>query len=285
MEGSGAARTSGDPASRHIPFWLSRAQRVVSGVFGLVLLGGGGSAVFLTDNQAGATTLLLLGGLGALMSLTGRVPERMGREGIAYEPVEVPAATSAMGELMSDEQPHVIREAAAAVYDQQLASYESESGVVPRAELTAAVRRLRAESIGMQFENAVESELRRRYLVNSRVVQRDRQVDLLLARPGDSDSAELPIEIKYSLHGPLPLASTAGQMRALVGAYGAAVMVFGHPGEAVSFGVWQTLSELQNVVFVSVFWKPETGFGPGEVDRLHAVVEDGWHLLKQPDSN
>src|SRR5664279_4441835 len=76
------------------------------------------------DNQAGATTLLLLGGLGALMSLTGRVPERMGREGIAYEPVEVPAATSAMGELMSDEQPHVIREAAAAVYDQQLASYE-----------------------------------------------------------------------------------------------------------------------------------------------------------------
>nr|WP_192817832.1 hypothetical protein [Rhodococcus sp. JVH1] len=48
----------------------------------------GGWSVFASTNQAGSTALLLLGAVFLLMAMTGRVPDRIGREGIEHDSIE-----------------------------------------------------------------------------------------------------------------------------------------------------------------------------------------------------
>lgn len=73
------------PDLHHPPMRLTKWQRFVAGVFGFLTVGAGGASVFLTGNQAGATALLLLGGVAFLMGLTGRVPVRISKEGVEFD--------------------------------------------------------------------------------------------------------------------------------------------------------------------------------------------------------
>ncbi|GLW31874.1 hypothetical protein [Actinoplanes regularis] len=73
----------------------------------------------MTENQAGSTALLLLGGIGVLMSITGRVPDRMGKEGVNYEPVD--EAAKAIQNVLTDEAlPFDVKEAVAAALREEL---------------------------------------------------------------------------------------------------------------------------------------------------------------------
>jgi hypothetical protein len=77
---------AGEPRRQAI--LLTKRQQWASGLVGGSAAGGGAVATFITSNQAGATALMLGGALGLLMSLTGRVPDRIGKEGVVHEPVD-----------------------------------------------------------------------------------------------------------------------------------------------------------------------------------------------------
>lgn len=102
--------SDGAKTVRRIPVLLSRGQRAASGAIGIVLCAVGSAATFVTENQAGSTTLILLGGLGGLLSVTGRVPDRIGREGVVHERDDAPA-TDLLAELLDDDDlPRALKE-------------------------------------------------------------------------------------------------------------------------------------------------------------------------------
>ena len=80
-------QTHGMNAPPPEPIRLRSWQRGASAIVGAVGAGAGSVATFTTTNQAGSIALLLVGGLGLLMALIGRVPDRIGREGVVFEPV------------------------------------------------------------------------------------------------------------------------------------------------------------------------------------------------------
>lgn len=55
--------------------WLNGWERPAAGVAGSVLAGAGVAAVFISKNQAGSATLVVIGGLFLLMALSGRTIE------------------------------------------------------------------------------------------------------------------------------------------------------------------------------------------------------------------
>jgi len=104
------------PQQTYRPIVLNNWARTGSGALGLAFGGAGGYSVFANTNQAGSTALLLIGGIFLLMTLTGRVPERMGKDGIVHEATErAIAATEAITDLMDDDS-ETVRSAAAETY-------------------------------------------------------------------------------------------------------------------------------------------------------------------------
>lgn len=74
--------------STRSPIMLAPWARGISGAVGLLSAGLGGWSVFESSNQAGSTALLLLGAIFLLMALTGRVPDRIGKEGIEHDSID-----------------------------------------------------------------------------------------------------------------------------------------------------------------------------------------------------
>lgn len=95
-----------------IPILLRRKQRVASAGLGSFSAVAGMGATFVTENQAGSTALLLAGGLFLLMAITGRIPDRIGREGVVHERDDPPSR--ALNDILTDESlPDSIKEVVA----------------------------------------------------------------------------------------------------------------------------------------------------------------------------
>lgn len=108
--------TDNEPARVTRPITLEPLARTASGLLGLASSVAGGYSVFANTNQAGSTALLLIGGLFLLMTLTGRVPERIGKDGIVHAEVwDAIASSGSMTQLMESES-EIVREAAAETY-------------------------------------------------------------------------------------------------------------------------------------------------------------------------
>jgi hypothetical protein len=101
-------------------------QRWACLAFGVAAGSGGTAAVFVTKNQVGSTALLLAGGLALLMALTGRVPDRIGREGVGYEAVDDAVAKEAVKESLADPSP-IVRKAVAQAVDDAFARRQEPS--------------------------------------------------------------------------------------------------------------------------------------------------------------
>ncbi|MBH5144222.1 MULTISPECIES: hypothetical protein [Rhodococcus erythropolis group] len=109
--------TDNEPARVTRPITLEPLARTASGLLGLASSVAGGYSVFANTNQAGSTALLLIGGLFLLMMLTGRVPERIGKDGIVHDRdvVDTFASRESITQLMESES-EVVREAVAETY-------------------------------------------------------------------------------------------------------------------------------------------------------------------------
>lgn len=94
----------------HSPITLTPWARRSSGVVGVVSAGLGAWSVFLNTNQAGSAALLLLGALFILMAMSGRVPDRITKEGIEHDSV-----SEAFEDLLDHGSPEVKKEAAEAL--------------------------------------------------------------------------------------------------------------------------------------------------------------------------
>lgn len=135
---------------------MAKSQRVSVIVFGLLTVAGGGAAVFSTDNQAGSTALLLIGAVSFLVGLTGRVPDRIGKEGVAYE-IADPGA-HAVGNTLEDQSiPLTIREAIAREIEEEFERRSAEPSarnvIIPpsQVELAATAKGVLRESGTLQL--------------------------------------------------------------------------------------------------------------------------------------
>lgn len=183
---------------------LGIPTRWVSGVLGLAAGGAGGYSVFVNTNQAGSTALLLLGGIFLLIALTGRVPERIGKDGLDYKPTaDAVASTTTVNELMDDAPPDV-REAVAKSYERNLSAIEQAlaaavSEVGARTATSAQVRNtaLRAPNANRSAARGINLETNIRRLIEQKFpttqVQLDRAVDLVMTLP---NSKKIGIDIK-----------------------------------------------------------------------------------------
>jgi hypothetical protein len=61
-------------------------ERVLAGAVGLASAGGGGVSVFISNNQAGSTALLLVGGIFLLLAVQGTAIRRATRESLELDP-------------------------------------------------------------------------------------------------------------------------------------------------------------------------------------------------------
>lgn len=83
---------------------------------GAIAGGAGGYSVFATTNQAGSAILLLLGGLSLLIALTGRVPEKMGKDGAVFQPTLRAQVNERVVQTMLTSTEADVQRAAAATY-------------------------------------------------------------------------------------------------------------------------------------------------------------------------
>jgi hypothetical protein len=156
---------------------LSVRQRWASGLVGAGAGGSGAVATFITSNQAGATALMLGGGLGLLMSLTGRVPDRIGREGVVHEAVdEAPARALERAltgtELDPDDQLKI-----AEIFQEEAATVDKAHHWTSRMEVSldsppVTGISVRDASEGLIYGNAVKEALRTVLPVGARLRER-----------------------------------------------------------------------------------------------------------------
>ncbi|WP_158171054.1 hypothetical protein [Rhodococcus sp. JT-3] len=190
------------PAYRAIN--LGIPTRWVSGVLGLAAGGAGGYSVFVNTNQAGSTALLLLGGIFLLIALTGRVPERIGKDGLDYQPTaDAVASTTTVTELMDDAPPEV-REAVARSYERNLSAIEqalaahltdagtrtATSDQVRNTALHATIGN-RAAARGINLEANITRLIEQKF--STAQVHHNGVVDLMMTLP---NSKKIGIEIK-----------------------------------------------------------------------------------------
>jgi hypothetical protein len=272
----------------HEPILLSDRQRWASGMGGAVIGGGGAFATFITSNQAGATALMLVGGLGLLMSLTGRVPDKIGKEGIVHDPVEQAsekATTRAMGRAITD--PELDDSAKL-----KLANLVSEE--VATENLNRLTRTnvwvsnesppvtgvaVRAVSEGLIYADRVGEALRRALPQGSRL--RDDLVDTgtdFVVEP-DVDHPEsgrsIAIELKTVPPGPVDMQRLAN----LNAHYGAVLLVVPR-GVVIPPRFVPDMARLLRVVEFGTF-SDNGAFGTErrDLDELQAVVTGVWSAL------
>lgn len=181
---------------------LKTPIRWAAGLVGLISGGAGGYSVFANTNQAGSATLLLLGGVFFLVALTGRVPEKIGKDGVNYQPT-VRDRTNArvVDALLADPEPEVQR-AAAATYAETRSSVEqalrmeisarnvSREHLTPSATLDARydenLARARAINLEGNILELLHSRLPSAYPVGTEDGKAPTRLDLALTLPGRS---------------------------------------------------------------------------------------------------
>jgi hypothetical protein len=194
----------GGGGERRYAILLSDRQRWASFIVGAVAGGGGAVATFITSNQAGATALMLGGALGLLMSLTGRVPDRIGREGVVHEAVSEAPARVLLEVLKDTELDESDRLKIAETLQEETATGEPAQDVFWRdAAGSASVQvALRDASEALIYENAVKEALPVALPVGARHRKRhggDLLVDFVIDRQ-DESAAEpdksIAVEVK-----------------------------------------------------------------------------------------
>jgi hypothetical protein len=170
---------------------LSNRQRWASGLVGGSAAGGGAVATFITSNQAGATALMLGGGLGLLMSLTGRVPDRIGREGVVHEPVDEVPGKALDRALHDPELPHQDRLKLAEIVQEVRQEVADEPawtsriyGLPPDVPPLVLGKAVRAASDALIYEDRVKEALRMAQPQGSKIQEAlefpDRGVDAVI---------------------------------------------------------------------------------------------------------
>lgn len=146
---------------------LGKRIRWASCLLGLTAGGAGGYSVFVNTNQAGSTTLLLLGGIFLLFALTGRVPERIGKDGLDYKPTaEDAAAQDAVNELL-DSDLDAVRAATAEAFSRSLEIQRETSASTPEhvrpapvpGRQTYSVSETTSKARAIQLEQSIENLL------------------------------------------------------------------------------------------------------------------------------
>ena len=156
---------------------LGKPTRWVSGVLGLAAGGAGGYSVFVNTNQAGSTAMLLLGGIFLLIALTGRVPERIGKDGLDYKPTaEDAAAQDAVNELM-DSEVDAVRVATAEAFSRSLEAQLETSASTPERVRPAPIP-------GRQTYSAAETTSK------ARAIQLEQSIENLLISHFSPDAVE-----------------------------------------------------------------------------------------------
>lgn len=136
---------------------LSKWQRISASLIGIGASVAGATAVFISENQAGSTALLLLGALGFLLGITGRVPDRIGKDGVNYDPVD--PATKAVEHVLSDDSvPLDIKETIALAIREELDKRQESRSL--RTVKEYSNERLSAQANSILFESSVREILR-----------------------------------------------------------------------------------------------------------------------------
>jgi len=165
---------------------LTRWQSLSASIIGISASGAGGAAVFVTDNQAGSTALLLFGGLALLIGVTGRVPDRIGKEGVNYEPVD--PATKAVENVLSDDSvPLELKEVVASAVRDEVDRWQLTSLRSTRSQISPSDR-LSAQADAVLFEAAVrdviQAALPPEAIFATSVRSGGREFDGIIERPG-----------------------------------------------------------------------------------------------------
>ncbi|NKQ51968.1 hypothetical protein HFP15_03625 [Amycolatopsis sp. K13G38] len=228
---------------------LSRTARVAASLSALALGGAGGTAVFMTDNQAGTAVLLAAGALFGLIGLSGRLPSR-----IKFGDNEVqmpPPIAKAVAKRIEDAEPEEAEELVAAVVNANPSGSQARSAFDLQ---VAAGRRLYA----MVYEQDVGAVLRA--LVRARAVDLrsdDRVFDFVL-----EGKRRVAVEVKYGLAG-----ASAQTIGSLVGR----AAMSGHP-EVVFVTNRPFTGRLQRL------WEDAVESG---VVRLHLVIGETAEELRE----
>lgn len=173
------------------PITLAPWARRSSGTVGVALAGLGTWSVFLNTNQAGSAALLLLGALFILMAMTGRVPDRISKEGIEHDSV----VGRAFEDLLAN--PEVKKEAAEALIH---ASEESASPATPSPAAEEPVgsrgRRLQSMARYVKLEGNVVDAIRQEFPVEEDE-RTWRELDCVVLR---DDGPPVGVEVKAVSH-------------------------------------------------------------------------------------
>jgi hypothetical protein len=274
---------------------LSTRQRWASGVVGGAAGGGGAVATFITSNQAGATALMLGGALGLLMSLTGRVPDRIGKEGVVHEAVdEAPARALERAltgtELDPDDKLKLAEIVQEEVATENLSRFTENLSRLVRADLWPSTESpavtgvaVRAASEALIYEDRVKHAVRSVLPQGSRLEQPTLDsgvvfviaVDFVIAPDEDYPAPEKSVAVAMHTQIPSPvewqaLASRNAQI------YGAILLVV--PRGRVMHGM-PVPSKVRLVEFGTFKDNGVFAVGPRDRDALRAALTEEWSRL------
>ena len=185
------------------PIVLAGWQRVVCATFAFSVTGTGAYATLYVGNQGGSVALILLGGLGLLVALTGRVPERIGRDGVMYDAIGEQAKQE-LAEVMVDEQIPVESRARVAerVLEHQGLSLENVSSPAPFGALQRSIHAALFEAAVLEQLKVLrlpdDAELATEYFVQ--MPDYRHVVDAVVRRGGELlPNRMIAVEIGYSI--------------------------------------------------------------------------------------
>jgi hypothetical protein len=167
------------PERAERPIRLSDNQRRLSAVLGVLLIGAGGVAVFVTGNEVGSTALLLLGSLFLLMAVIGIAPKSIGKEGVTF-PV-----SEAAGEALEWRLENSPAEVAEPVAEAIVESTEPESPANRAAHMY-----LRARKAEQAFFASLRLAAPRDATVETEVREGGRLIDAVVSRGGRTVAVE-----------------------------------------------------------------------------------------------
>ena len=184
------------------PSGLGTRERWLAGLIGLAGVSVGGVGIFLSDNQAGTTAILLLGAVFLLMGVQGTAITKAGKDSVELERRrEARKVLSEAVEAVEQEEPEqaaeLVREAKS--IDPSLAS---DPGVrylnsqIYEREVYDAIRRQVGQLLGEGQLDASDVDF------DPNVRYSDRQVDALITLRGGERTQQIAIEIKRTSTSP-----------------------------------------------------------------------------------